>query len=116
MKDLNIEFPLDDFEELINQIGWSSLDEWFMFWNLKKDILSNHLPKVVFPVPGKADIPIMLRLEDFLFNLYACDKRGKANPQIQSSLTLSSQNSSIESISFLRFQYINHSSNVLHPI
>ena len=40
MKDLNIEFPLDDFEELINQIGWSSLDEWFMFWNLKKEILS----------------------------------------------------------------------------
>ena len=40
MKDLNIEFPLDDFEELISQIGWSSLEEWFMFWNLKKDILS----------------------------------------------------------------------------
>ena len=40
MKDLNIEFPLDDFEKLISQIGWSSLDEWFMFWNLKKEILS----------------------------------------------------------------------------
>ncbi len=40
MNDLNIEFPLDDFEELISQIGWSSLDEWFMFWNLKKDMLS----------------------------------------------------------------------------
>ena len=40
MKDLNIEFPLDDFEELISQIGWSSLDEWFMFWNLKKEMLS----------------------------------------------------------------------------
>ena len=40
MNDLNIEFPLDDFEELISQIGWSSLDEWFMFWNLKKEILS----------------------------------------------------------------------------
>ena len=39
MKDLNIEFPLDDFEKLITQIGWSSLDEWFMFWNLKKEIL-----------------------------------------------------------------------------
>ena len=35
MKDLNIEFPLDDFEDLINQIGWSSLDEWFMFWYLR---------------------------------------------------------------------------------
>ena len=40
MNDLDIEFPLDDFEELISQIGWSSLDEWFMFWNLKKEMLS----------------------------------------------------------------------------
>ena len=40
MNDLNIEFPLDDFKELISQIGWSSLDEWFMFWNLKKEMLS----------------------------------------------------------------------------
>ena len=40
MNDLNIEFPLDDFEELISQIGWSSLEEWFMFWNLKKEMLS----------------------------------------------------------------------------
>ena len=40
MKDLNIEFPLGDFEKLISQIGWSSLDEWFMFWHLKKEILS----------------------------------------------------------------------------
>ena len=40
MNDLNIEFPLDDFEELISQIGWSSLDEWIMFWNLKKEMLS----------------------------------------------------------------------------
>ena len=40
MNDLNIEFPLDDFEELISQIGWNSLDEWFMYWNLKKEMLS----------------------------------------------------------------------------
>ena len=40
MKDLNIQFPLDDFEKLISQIGWGTLDEWFMFWNLRKDILS----------------------------------------------------------------------------
>ena len=40
MNDLNIEFPLDDFEELISQIGWGSLDEWFMFWNLKKEMLT----------------------------------------------------------------------------
>ncbi|ABM72249.1 Predicted kinase [Prochlorococcus marinus str. MIT 9515] len=40
MKDLNIEFPLDNFEKLIFQIGWSSLDEWFDFWKLKKEMLS----------------------------------------------------------------------------
>ncbi len=40
MKDLNIEFPIDDFEKLISQIGWRTIDEWFMFWNLKKEILS----------------------------------------------------------------------------
>ena len=40
MKDLNIEFSLDDFEKLISQIGWSTLNEWFRFWNLKKEILS----------------------------------------------------------------------------
>ena len=40
MKNLNIEFPLDNFEKLITQIGWRTLDEWLMFWNLKKDILS----------------------------------------------------------------------------
>jgi len=40
MKDLNIEFPLDDFEKLISQIGWKTLDDWFMFWNLKKEKLS----------------------------------------------------------------------------
>ena len=40
MKDLNIEFPLDNFEKLITQMGWRTLDEWLMFWNLKKEILS----------------------------------------------------------------------------
>ncbi len=40
MKSLNIEFPLDDFEKLIAQIGWKTSDEWFNFWNSKKDILS----------------------------------------------------------------------------
>ena len=40
MKDLNIEFPLDEFEKLISKIGWRTLDEWFRFWNLKKEILS----------------------------------------------------------------------------
>ena len=40
MKDLNIEFPLDKFEKLITQIGWDNLDEWFNFWDTKKEILS----------------------------------------------------------------------------
>ena len=40
MNNLNIEFPLDDFEELISQIGWSSLDEWFNYWILKKEMLT----------------------------------------------------------------------------
>ena len=39
MKDLNINFPLDKFEELIINIGWESLDEWIMFWNKNKNIL-----------------------------------------------------------------------------
>ena len=40
MKGLNIEFPLDDFGRLISQIGWGTSDEWFEFWNSKKEILS----------------------------------------------------------------------------
>ena len=39
MKKSNIEFPLDEFEKLIIQIGWETLDEWFKFWDLKKDAL-----------------------------------------------------------------------------
>ena len=40
MKDLDINFPLDNFEKLIIDIGWESLDDWFKFWNKQKDILS----------------------------------------------------------------------------
>ena len=40
MKDLDINFPLDNFEKLIIDIGWESLDEWFDFWNNQKNILS----------------------------------------------------------------------------
>ena len=40
MKDLNIEFPLDKFENLITQMGWKNLDEWFYFWDSKKEIIS----------------------------------------------------------------------------
>ena len=40
MKDLDIEFPLDKFENLITQMGWETLDEWFNFWDTKKEILS----------------------------------------------------------------------------
>ena len=39
MKNLNFDFPIDSFEELITQIGWETLDEWFKFWNSKKDKL-----------------------------------------------------------------------------
>ncbi len=40
MKDLEINFPLDKFENLIIDIGWDCLDEWFDFWNNQKEILS----------------------------------------------------------------------------
>jgi len=40
MKHLDINFPLDKFEKLIIDIGWESLDDWFEFWNNKKNILS----------------------------------------------------------------------------
>ena len=40
MNGLNIEFPLDDFGKLISQIGWQTSEEWFNFWNSKKEILS----------------------------------------------------------------------------
>ena len=39
MKDLNFEFPFDKFEELIKKIGWESSEEWFSFWNSKKELL-----------------------------------------------------------------------------
>ena len=40
MNSLNFDFPLNEFEKLITQIGWRTLDEWLMFWNLKKEILN----------------------------------------------------------------------------
>ena len=40
MKDLDFNFPLDNFEKLIIDIGWESLDAWFDFWNSQKNILS----------------------------------------------------------------------------
>ena len=40
MNDLDINFPLDKFEKLIIDIGWDSLDDWFNFWNNKRNILS----------------------------------------------------------------------------
>ena len=40
MKDLDINFPIDKFEKLIIDIGWESLDDWYKFWNNKKNILS----------------------------------------------------------------------------
>jgi len=40
VKNLDINFPLDNFEKLIIDIGWESLDNWFNFWNNQKNILS----------------------------------------------------------------------------
>ena len=40
MKDLDINFPLDNFEKLIIDIGWKNIDDWFNFWNNKKNLLS----------------------------------------------------------------------------
>ena len=40
MNDLDINFPLENFEKLIIDIGWESLDAWFDFWNSQKNILS----------------------------------------------------------------------------
>ena len=40
MNNLNINFPIDKFEELIIDIGWESLNDWLYFWNNKKNILS----------------------------------------------------------------------------
>ena len=40
MKDLDIDFPLNKFESLIIDIGWESLDDWFNFWNNKRNILA----------------------------------------------------------------------------
>jgi len=40
VKNLDINFPIDNFEKLIIDIGWESLDDWFNFWNNQKNILS----------------------------------------------------------------------------
>jgi len=40
VKNLDINFPLDKFEKLIIDLGWDSLDDWFNFWNDKKNMLS----------------------------------------------------------------------------
>jgi len=40
VRDLDINFPLNKFENLIIDIGWESLSEWFNFWNNQKNILS----------------------------------------------------------------------------
>ena len=40
MKDIDFNFPVEKFEKLIIDIGWDSLDNWFKYWNNKKDILT----------------------------------------------------------------------------
>ena len=37
MNGLNIDFPLDEFNELIFQMGWETFDEWFKFWNKQSE-------------------------------------------------------------------------------
>ena len=39
MKGFNFDFPINEFENLITKIGWDSLDEWYEFFDDKKDIL-----------------------------------------------------------------------------
>ena len=38
MKNLDINFPLDVFEDLIINIGWDSLKDWLNFWSEKDDL------------------------------------------------------------------------------
>ena len=40
MNSLNIDFTIGDFEKLIFHIGWESFDEWFNFWDCKKELLA----------------------------------------------------------------------------
>ena len=42
MVDLDINFPIDEFEKLIIKVGWNSLEQWITYWNNKKDILLIH--------------------------------------------------------------------------
>ena len=45
MNGLNIEFPLEEFEKLISQIGWDSSDKWYKFWkgNFNKNEFNNDI-------------------------------------------------------------------------
>ena len=38
MKNIDLNFPLDIFEDLIISIGWDSLENWFNFWFQKDDL------------------------------------------------------------------------------
>ena len=38
MKNIEINFPLDIFEDLIINIGWDSLENWFKFWRQKEEL------------------------------------------------------------------------------
>jgi D-glycerate 3-kinase len=40
VKDLNVNFPLENFEKLIIDIGWKSYDDWIKFWLGQKNLLS----------------------------------------------------------------------------
>ena len=40
MKDLDLNFPLDLFEDLVVNMGWHSLDNWFDFWHRKNELFN----------------------------------------------------------------------------
>jgi len=39
MKNIDLNFPLDIFEDLIISIGWDSLENWFNFWIQKDELI-----------------------------------------------------------------------------
>ena len=47
MKNLDINFPLDVFEDLIINIGWESLKDWLNFWSEKDDLFLKFLSHMV---------------------------------------------------------------------
>ena len=40
MKNIDFKFPLDNFEELLINIGWQSIDDWIKFWDQYEELFS----------------------------------------------------------------------------